>query len=397
MKILFTHDYKFYRDHKGFFYSDGQFSYTLWQRYLKVFDEIVVAGRVRPLLSDQGVEKLDLSSGPGVSFIEIPNISSPLDMITNRYQATKKIENALRGCDGVIARTSEISLLTYKIAERMRKPWMVEVVGSVFDALWNYGNWQGKVYAPVAEFSTRKMLLRAPYALYVTRNWLQKKYPCNGHTVGCSDVQVIKSNDQVILKRMDKILKKPVPFKIGLIGSLVNRYKGIDVALKALGKIKYRIPPFELCILGGGAQQQWEKIAAEQGLKSQTVFCGVLPSGDSVNQWLDTIDLYIQPSYQEGLPRALIEAMNRGCPALGSTAGGIPELLDSDCLHDVGDSDTLAEKMNQAINDEAWLKIKSRTNFEKAAQYDANVLDKIRQNFLLDFVEYAQRKSLRST
>ena len=44
----------------------------------------------------------------------------------------------------------------------------------------------------------------------------------------------------------------------------------------------------------------------------------------------DKIDIYIQPSDQEGLPRSLIEAMSRACPAVGSTTAGIPELLDSE-------------------------------------------------------------------
>ena len=58
---------------------------------------------------------------------------------------------------------------------------------------------------------------------------------------------------------------------------------------------------------------------------------GSLPHNE-VFEWLDTIDIYAQPSRQEGLPRALIEAMSRGLPAFGARTGGIPELLEPDYI-----------------------------------------------------------------
>ena len=119
-------------------------------------------------------------------------------------------------------------------------------------------------------------------------------------------------------------------------------------------------------------------------------FCGTLASGTAVNQWLDDIDLYIQPSLTEGLPRALIEAMSRGCPALGSGAGGIPELLAPECIHKPGDSATLAKMLETAIQDKDWQKSQAARNFREAAAYDSKVLDDIRREFWLDFAGYCR-------
>jgi len=68
----------------------------------------------------------------------------------------------------------------------------------------------------------------------------------------------------------------------------------------------------------------------------------VRQGGSEVAKWLDQLDVYLQPSYQEGLPRATIEALNRGLLVIGSTAGGIPELLPAERMHTPGDAESLA-------------------------------------------------------
>ena len=67
------------------------------------------------------------------------------------------------------------------------------------------------------------------------------------------------------------------------------------------------------------------------GVEDDVQFMGVMPH-EKVFEWMDNLDIYIQPSDQEGLPRALIEAMSRACPAIGSTTAGIPELLSEDAI-----------------------------------------------------------------
>jgi len=392
MKVLFAHDNKFCRGEDGLYYSDGYFPYRLWQRYLEVFDQVVVAGRVRPLRPGEQIENLDLSSGPGVSFVEIPSINGPVAKFIARRQAGEEIREALGKCDALIVRVvSEISRLAVEIATQMNKPWAVEVAGCTFDSLWNYGNWQGKVYAPYAAYMTKRMIKKAPYALYVTQDFLQRRYPCNGVTLACSDVQLVNSSPQLFPRRLARIEQGSRPVKIGLIGSLVHAQKGVDTAIEALGVIKERLPAFQFCILGGGNPERWQRLAEKNGVASQTVFCGLLPSGDAVSAWLDDIDIYIQPSFLEGLPRALVEAMSRGCPALGSSVGGIPELLDSGCLHPPGDSRRLASLLEQAVNDKCWQRQQAERNFHEAMQYEKANLDQRRRAFWLDFISYCKQ------
>lgn len=51
-----------------------------------------------------------------------------------------------------------------------------------------------------------------------------------------------------------------------------------------------------------------------------------------VFSWLDSIDIYVQPSFMEGLCRSIVEAMSRACPVICTNVGGNYELVSSDCL-----------------------------------------------------------------
>jgi glycosyltransferase involved in cell wall biosynthesis len=143
--------------------------------------------------------------------------------------------------------------------------------------------------------------------------------------------------------------------------------------------------------LGPGDPRLWQAKASRLGLASRIEFCGVVPSGVEVLSWLDTVDIYLQPSFQEGLPRALIEAMSRGCPAIGSTAGGIPELLSADCLHRPGDADGLGRLIVAGITDRAWQRAQATRNFAVAQDYAKDRLDAQRGAFWAAFARHAAR------
>jgi glycosyltransferase involved in cell wall biosynthesis len=391
MNLLFAHDSRFYLDSQGQLYSTSQWRYPVWERYLAAFDTVTVAARRGELPDPLEGSGLEVSGGPGVSFAAIPSLSDPIAMWTHHSRAVNLFEEALRRADALIARLpSDIGALACRVAEKLQKPWAVEVVGCAWDAIWNHGSWQGKVYAPYALWRMRGSVRRAPYALYVTQEFLQQRYPSRGRTAACSNVEIPEPDDAVLAGRLTSIHRQRSPIRIGLIDLLSVRYKGVDTALAALHSARHDLPPFELRILGRGCAPMWQGLVSRLSLSQQVLFCGVLPGGAAVRQWLDEIDLYIQPSRQEGLPRAVIEAMSRGCPALGSTAGGIPELLDPECLHRPSDHRRLAELLVQATTDKQWQVSQARRNFEAARRYAKPVLDQLRSSFWREFAEAAR-------
>jgi glycosyltransferase involved in cell wall biosynthesis len=384
-ELVFAHDYAFLHGADGAVYSDrGDWT---WHRYLDFADHVTVVSRTRELEEGAASDALTLVSRPGVAYRSIPSLSGPLARYANRREASRGLREALADADALIARLpSEIGTLSIRVAERLGLPWGVEVVTCTWDALWNYGTWQGKVYAPISWWSTRRLVRRADYAVYETQRFLQGRYPARGAMVGCPIVELPKVERTVLDLRLRRIRSWEPPFRVGLIGALSVGFKGIDTAIEALRLRRGDLPELELRILGAGDPSRWAQLAAAAGLRERVHFDGVLPAGDAVNRWLDELDLYIQPSFQEGLPRGTLEAMSRGCPALSSTAGGLPELLEPDSLHRPGDAERLGALVVHAAADRDWQLTQAERNFDVARRYSKPELDRVRSEFWRDFV-----------
>jgi glycosyltransferase involved in cell wall biosynthesis len=383
-ELVFAHDYAFLHGADGAVYSDrGDWT---WHRYLEFADRVTVVSRARELAEDTPQDALTLVSGPDIGYAAIPSLSGPLARYANRREATRRLRSALTGADALIARLpSEIGSLAIRVAERMSKPWGVEVVTCTWDALWNYGTWQGKVYAPISWWSTKRLVRRADFAVYETQAFLQGRYPARGAMVGCPIVELPEVPRSVLDQRLRTIETWAPPLRLGLIGALSVGFKGIDTAIEALRRERGRLPEFELRILGAGDPRRWQKLAEDAGLQGHVHFDGVLPAGEAVNRWLDAIDLYVQPSFQEGLPRGTLEAMSRGCPALASTAGGLPELFEPEELHRPGDAERLGGLIVRAATDREWQAAQARRNFEVARRYSKPELDRVRTEFWREF------------
>ena len=108
---------------------------------------------------------------------------------------------------------------------------------------------------------------------------------------------------------------------------------------------------------------------------------GETPAGDAVRKELDRSDLFVMPSRTEGLPRAMIEAMARGLPCIGSNVGGIPELLPSDSMIPPNDPLLLSEKLAKILKDPEQMQKMSMLSLKVAARYTESVLSSRRREF----------------
>lgn len=375
MKLLFATDHRFEVAPDGeVFTLGGKYPYHLWTRnYLDVFDEMVVVGRGGEMVSPPG--RLSTSSGPNVRHRLLGSLRGAKRIFEVSGHA-KVVDEEVAKADVVIARLpSELGMMACESARRRGKPYLIEVVASAWDGLWNHGSLAARAYAPVLERRTAAAAAKAPLALYVTQSFLQAAYPSRGQTWAVSDVALEPVSDATIQRRMARVARGEAPLTFGTIGSLVSRMKGVHVALTALGQVKDRLPPFVYRVLGEGDPSPYVAMARSLGLEGHVAFDGVLPGGGPVAEWLDGVDIYLQPSFQEGLPRALIEALSRGCRAAASTVGGNPELLPADRLHRPGDAAGLASTLlAMAGQDEAAAALESQGSFETAGRYQAQHL-----------------------
>ena len=80
--------------------------------------------------------------------------------------------------------------------------------------------------------------------------------------------------------------------------------------------------------------------------------------------------------------------MSRGCPAIGSDVGGIPELLDDKVIFPSEDTDALAVIIESSFSDKEYLRSQAKRNFKRVMRYQAVHLDQKRQKFLMSFKMY---------
>lgn len=392
MHAVWVHDHIFRTNRNGSVFSAGKLPASVWQRYRPVADKLTVIARSRPLAAGESAKGLVNANAEGVSFRFVPNLGTPKAQLLKRGQAKAIIRKVLEDADCLIARIPSFTASeAIPLARALGKPLALEIVGCGWDTLWNIGNIKGRLYAPITYLQMRQQARQAPYAIYVTREFLQQRYPCPGYTEHASNVEIASPHPAVL----DQRLNKPVGDKLifGQIGYLDNQYKGIQIAMQALALSKESIGNFEFRILGGGNPEPWLALARKLGIVVQVKLEGTLSGSDAVNTWLDDLDVFLQPSLTEGLPRALVEAMARACPALASQVGGIPELIETSCLHHATDAKQLSNNICQKACDPNWRKQQSIRNFKHARHYASDVLNSRREAFWKQFAEHvAQTK-----
>ncbi|MGF1477460.1 MAG: glycosyltransferase family 4 protein [Geminicoccaceae bacterium] len=387
---VFFHDHRFVVDGEEQILSHGVFPYRIWQRYLIAFASLKVVARRREIDSGLDPRRLSPSNGPNVSFEFVPSVNDPLRYLFGRQRILNRLKPMVAQADAVICRLpSELGLLGTELAQMMGKPCAVELAGCPWDGMRSHGSLTGKFYGPIFTWRVKRAIAAASHVVYVTNGFLQRRYPTAGHWAAISNVDIPPPDAEALSCRLEGPIEDDRRLTFGTIGAISHRGKGIDVALRALAEARSQLPSFVYRVLGPGDPAPYRAVAEQLGLGEQVHFDGTLPGGEPVLRWLDQIDVYLQPSFHEGLPRAVIEAMSRGCTCLGSSVGGIPELLDQECLHTPGDHHQLARQLVHAGAGTDWRSDQARHNFETARRYGGDVLNQRRTAFWLDFGRHA--------
>ncbi len=380
MKLGFVFDTRFIK-YKDDYYSTSLSASMLEERYLSVFDEMVVVGRYQEV-TESPKGKLVQCNNERIQFIGVPD-ESLFKRVLHFGNVNRHLKNVLKDCDAVVCRGWRGTTTSRKLG----KPYMVEVVNCAWDSYWNH-SFLGKLVAPFIYMIRRITTKRAPYVQYVTNEFLQRRYPTKGKSVGVSDVALqTNPSESVLQDRLNKISQKPSDEKIiiGTAAAVNVRFKGQRFVIRALAKLKKQgLTNYEYQIAGGGSNQKLKRLAEKLNVSDQVVFMGSIIH-DEIFAWFDSLDVYIQPSLQEGLPRAMIEAMSRGLPCYGTKTGGIPELISPCCV--CKSNRRIADKLMRFLKNhtkEKALKM-AEENYMESQKYQVDELKSRFHEFLLEF------------
>jgi len=384
MTVCVVMEHRFVRTPDGHAWTGAAFNHSFFSRYLAAFDRVRVIARAKDV--DEPPSGYSAATGQSVEFAAVPYYHGPLGFALKANAVHAAVNRAVKPGDAVILRVPSnlARLITPKLL-RNRHTYAVEVVGDPYDV---YA--PGAVRHPLRAFfrqlfyiDQKRQCKNAIAASYVTQSILQKRYPCRGFTTDISSVELTPQAFKDEPRNWtDSESVKSMPLRLLFAGSLEQMYKGLDVLIDAIAILEAKGIEIELTILGDGKHRaELEARCRRIGVENQVVFRGLIPSGDPVRAEMDKADLFILPSRTEGLPRAMIEAMARALPCIGTTAGGIPELLESDNMVRPGDALALSNKIEEVLADQARMSAMSTRNLNVSRDYRSELLNERRSKF----------------
>lgn len=146
-------------------------------------------------------------------------------------------------------------------------------------------------------------------------------------------------------------------FNFVFLGRLSDR-KGVTDLIIAFSNVLKSYPHSRLLLGGDGELQKFKSLVIELNLNPYVEFLGWI-SGEEKFNLLKRADSYVLPSYNEGFPMGILEAMSCKVPIIATIVGGIPDAITSDeegVLIKAGDVDELTQAMLFSI--ESPLEIK---------------------------------------
>lgn len=151
---------------------------------------------------------------------------------------------------------------------------------------------------------------------------------------------------------------------VGFIGSFY-RYEGLDLLIRAFGRIAAQVPQAVLLLVGGGEMDKELRAQAQaMGLADRVIMPGRVPHA-RVPGVYSMVDVLAYPRYRMRLtdlvtPLKPLEAMAMGKALVGSDVGGNKELVrhgETGLLFPAGDEAALAEALLRALTDKELLSI----------------------------------------
>lgn len=148
----------------------------------------------------------------------------------------------------------------------------------------------------------------------------------------------------------------------------VSKRKGKEILLEALKKkANVLSKDFDVKFYGPDVDANIAELIDENGLSSWVKYCGWLGKDDKAGV-LKTTAVNVLPSYNEGLPMTILEAMSYGIPSITTSVAAIPEAVNSEngIVINPGSVDELADALEKMCMDESY-----RFELSKRAYEDA--------------------------
>lgn len=377
-----------HNDSEGNLYVGTNVNGAIIQRYRRYCDNLTIL-----LMQDEKLytpseaqSKFDPADLSIVNIVAGPNCYKPRINFLNpmlKLKIIKIVEREVMKADKVIIRAPGrfYTDTALRMCRKYHKLYLIESVEFAYEFR-RYGKLYAKPFAPYAEYICRREIARAPYVVYVSQRALQERYPTNGKSLGCSDVELPELDPLILERRTKREAGDRIIF--GTAGN-IGSYKGQEYVLQAVAELKRQgITNIEYHLAGAGAIRNFEDCIRSLGIHEQVKLYGPVPH-EKIFDWYDHLDVYIQPSLTESLGRSVVEAMSRGLPAACSRVGGMVEYASGNIMFEAKNVKQICEVMKKLLDPEIRKK-ESAYSLAKAKEFEKSRLDPIRDKFYMDFM-----------
>jgi glycosyltransferase involved in cell wall biosynthesis len=170
-----------------------------------------------------------------------------------------------------------------------------------------------------------------------------------------SGARLLTIHSFVNVKRLSEAERASVPRSSNtiLFIGLIGRRKGIYDLVRALPEVIKAMPDARLVAAGTGEIDAVRRCAREAGVDDRVLLPGWVSGVDKL-RLLEEAAVYVLPSYNEGVPLSILEAMTVGLPVVATPVGGIPDVLrdgEDGYLVPPGSPNELSRRIIELLND----------------------------------------------
>lgn len=221
-----------------------------------------------------------------------------------------------------------------------RKPVFLHIHGGGFDVFLNQRC--GVLKRKIALW----VIHHAACIIVLSKQWIVRLAEISGHPN-----IVAVANPVVLAPKVGDFLKR-APLDLLFLGR-ISRMKGAFDVLNALVELRSEFPDIRLLCGGDGDIKEFLFTARSLGVEDRVTFLGWV-SGDSKITYLAESSVLVLPSYAEGMPMSILEAMAAGLPIVASMVGAIPETVQDGVegfLFEAGDIGSFVMALRQLLSD----------------------------------------------
>ena len=354
----------------GHCWTDYRFA-RFFHNVVPLFEEVVLLG----VEAETVLQPFDLTEG--FSNLTAQALPAPTGRFQRAAHQLPYLWRALKEAELVcIDLPSEIGFLAAVVCRIKRVPFLVQILGDWREAILSNGppTLRRRVKAAAADWMAR-WTVRNARLVFAQGSELFKK-------LARVNPQALQSDCVRSTLSLDDFYERPItpfhdPLRLLTVSHLLP-LKGLATLVEAMQILAARGRRIEYWCAGEGpSREPLDDLAQRLGLSASVRFLGHVPHGSELFELYRKTDLFILPSFTEGLPNALLEAMAHSLPIVASRVGGVPEAVRDGIeavLVDPGNPQQLAEAIAFLAGNPERAREMGRNAFERAKRFTAESL-----------------------